>query len=92
VTVSNPGGGLSSPATFAINNPTPNITSIAPTSAVTGGDPFTLVVNGTNFVGGSVVRWNGSNRATVFVSNSQISASRPVILPPAELQASLSSI
>ena len=75
VTVSNPGGGLSTPATFAINNPTPNITSIAPTSAVTGGDPFTLVVNGTNFVGGSIVRWNGSNRATVFVSNSQISAS-----------------
>ena len=77
ITVSNPapGGGVSSPATLAITNPTPTITGIAPTSAISGGGPFTLVVNGTNFVGGSIVRWNGSDRSTVFGTNNQISAS-----------------
>jgi hypothetical protein len=77
ITVSNPapGGGVSTPATFAITNPTPSITGIAPSSAVAGGGAFTLVVNGTNFVSGSIVRWNGSDRPTVFVSSNQISAS-----------------
>jgi hypothetical protein len=77
VTVSNPapGGGVSTPATFTITNPTPSITGIAPSSAVAGAGAFTLVVNGTNFVSGSIVRWNGSDRPTVFVSSNQISAS-----------------
>src|SRR4030095_13745202 len=77
ITVSNPapGGGVSAPATLAITNPTPSITGIAPSSAIAGGGAFTLVVNGTNFVSGSIVRWNGSDRPTVFVSSNQISAS-----------------
>jgi len=32
-------------------------------------------VNGTGFVSGSVVKWNGSNRATTFVSSSRLKAS-----------------
>src|SRR5204862_8296925 len=39
-----------------------------------GGPRFTLTVNGTGFVSGSVVNWNGSARATTFVSSSQLTA------------------
>src|SRR5215470_8478080 len=39
-----------------------------------GAAAFTLVVNGTGFVAGAVVRWNGSARTTTFVSASQLKA------------------
>lgn len=78
VTVFNPapGGGTSGTQTFTINanNPVPVATAVAPTSAEAGGAAFTLTVNGSNFVGGSVVRWNGSNRTTTFVNSTQLTA------------------
>src|SRR5258705_10902624 len=46
----------------------PTLTTLSPSSAVAGGPAFTLTVNGSNFVSGSVVRWNGANRTTTFVS------------------------
>jgi len=55
--------------------PKPAITGLNPPSATPGGPAFTLTVNGTNFVNGSVVRWNGSNRATTYVSSTQLTAS-----------------
>src|SRR6266481_2265959 len=58
-------------------NPIPAITTISPNSADTGGAPFTLTVNGSNFVAGSVVRWNDSDRPTAFISASQVSAQIP---------------
>src|SRR5437899_5530153 len=39
-----------------------------------GGPQFTLTVIGTNYDNTSVVRWNGSNRATTFVSSTQLTA------------------
>jgi len=33
---------------------------LSPTSATAGGPAFTLTVNGTNFMTGSIVRWNGA--------------------------------
>ncbi len=83
VTVFNPapGGGQSNALTFTINsanNPTPILISMLPNSTVAGGPAFTLVVSGTGFIGGSVVRWNGSNRSTTYVN-------------PGELQASISA-
>jgi hypothetical protein len=83
VTVFNPtpGGGTSAAQTFTItppaNNPVPTLASIAPTSAAAGGPAFTLTVNGTNFVNGSRVRWNGSDRTTTFVSATQLTAAIP---------------
>jgi len=82
VTVFNPtpGGGTSNAQTFTITsapNPLPTTTSINPTSAAVGGAAFTLTVNGTNFVAGSIVRWNGANRTTTFVSATQVTASIP---------------
>jgi uncharacterized repeat protein (TIGR01451 family) len=72
-----PGGGLSNAATFTINNPLPAIASLAPDSAMAGGPAFTLTVHGDNFVAGSVVRWNGANRPTTFVSSSELAAAIP---------------
>ncbi len=38
------------------------------------GPAFTLTVKGSNFVAASVVKWNGSSRATTFVSSGQLTA------------------
>lgn len=70
-----PGGGASSAVTFTVNNPAPAATSISPTSAVAGASGFTLTVNGSGFVSTSVVRWNGGDRTTTFVSATQLTAS-----------------
>jgi uncharacterized protein (TIGR03437 family) len=82
VTVFNPapGGGTSTAVNFTINqapNPVPAITNLNPNSAVAGSAAFTLTVNGTGFIGGSQVRWNGSDRATTFVSGTQLTAQIP---------------
>lgn len=61
----------------AANNPVPVLTTLSPTSATAGGAAFTLTVNGTGFVTGSVVRWNGVNRTTTVVSATQLTASIP---------------
>jgi len=76
VTVTNPapGGGTSAAQVFQIFNPVPTITSLSPSSATVGGAAFTLTVNGTNFINGAVVDFNGSNRVTTFVSSTQITA------------------
>jgi parallel beta-helix repeat protein len=53
----------------------PTITSLSPDSATAGGPGFTLTVNGTHFVSGSsVVRWNGSDHPTTYVSGTQLTA------------------
>ena len=79
VTVFNPapGGGASNAATFTINNPVPTITSLSPPWIAPGGPSFTLTVNGTNFVNGAVVRWNGANQTTTFVNAGQLTAAIP---------------
>jgi trimeric autotransporter adhesin len=76
VTVTNPapGGGTSLVQQFTVNNPSPTISSLSPTSAAAGGAAFTLTVNGTNFVTNSAVNWNGSGRDTTFVTSSQLMA------------------
>ena len=79
ITVSNPapGGGTSSAVTLAVNNPVPSLSSISPNSAVAGSSGLTLTVTGGNFVSGSVVQVNGSNRTTTFVSHTQLTAAIP---------------
>jgi hypothetical protein len=76
ITVTNPapGGGASTAATLAINNPFPTVTSISPTSGLAGGAGFTLTVNGTGFNSGSVVNFNHVARVTTFVNATQVSA------------------
>ena len=56
-------------------NPVPLINQpLVPDATMPGGPGFTLTVNGTSFVSTSVVKWNGSARATTFVSKSQLRA------------------
>ena len=52
----------------------PTITTLSPTSAITGGAAFTLTVNGTNFVSGAVVKFNATALTTTFVSATQLTA------------------
>jgi hypothetical protein len=62
-------------ALFAQSNPVPFVSQpLIPTAVAPGGPGFTLTVNGTGFVSGSVVHWNGSPRTTTFVSASQLTA------------------
>jgi len=50
------------------------ITSLSPSSATAGGAGFTLTVNGTGFVNGATVQFNGANRTTTFVSGTPVTA------------------
>ncbi|MEW5977108.1 MAG: choice-of-anchor D domain-containing protein [Acidobacteriota bacterium] len=68
---------VSAPATFTVNNPVPAISGLSPGSVAAGSADLTLTVNGSGFVAGSVVRWNGSDRATTFISPNQLQAVIP---------------
>ena len=48
---------------------------LSPATKAPGAAAFTLTVNGTGFVSGAVVQWNGSARTTTFVSSSKVTAS-----------------
>jgi predicted dienelactone hydrolase len=56
-------------------NPVPLINQpLVPDAIRPGAVGFTLTVNGTGFASGAVVKWNGSPRATTFVSKSRLKA------------------
>ena len=56
-----------------VSNPAPVISSLSPASLATAAD-FTLTVIGTGFTNASVVRWNGTDRATTFVDSTHLQA------------------
>jgi len=58
-----------------VNNPVPVISSLSPSRVSPGSAAFTLTVNGSNFVNGSEVRWNGAGRTTSYVSATRLTAS-----------------
>ena len=59
---------------FGDATPPPVISSLSPTSAHRYGPPFTLTVNGTGFLSGATVDWNGTPLPTTFVSGTQLTA------------------
>jgi trimeric autotransporter adhesin len=79
-----PGGGTTqtspAPAAATFTIVPPSVTSLSSSVTSTSSAPscgmtsFTLAVTGTNFVNGSVVNWNGSPRATTFVSSTLLTA------------------
>lgn len=79
VTVTNPapGGGASSAAKLAINNPLPAVTSVTPASILAGAAAQTIDIIGTGFVAVSAVQWNGSALQTSFASGTEIKATVP---------------
>src|SRR5262249_6590653 len=56
--------------------PPPTISSISPQSIRAGKGPTSITINGANFLSGqtsrSVVRWNGQDRPTSFISDKQL--------------------
>ncbi len=69
-----PGGGTSGSATFTLNNPVPSLTGLSPASLTKGSPGITLTASGSNFVQGSVVRFNGVDAPTTYISSSQLTA------------------
>jgi hypothetical protein len=66
-----PGGGTSKPLILNILEPltpVPQITSLAPSTALAGSSFFNLFINGFNFNALSIVTVNGQNRVTTFLS------------------------
>ncbi|MBV9300525.1 MAG: VCBS repeat-containing protein, partial [Acidobacteriaceae bacterium] len=62
--------------TLRAANPVPLVYEpLQPTSAAPGGSGFTLTVEGTEFVNGAVVEWNGAALPTMFVSATKLTAS-----------------
>jgi PKD repeat protein len=74
ITVFSPDGSLSHAMPFEVRALQPYVTGLSPSWEVAGGPSFTLTVEGSNFVSGAKVRWNGSDQATSFVSNSEVKA------------------
>ena len=72
VTNPTPGGGASNSVSFAVNNPAPTISSLAPASATAGAAAQTLTINGSNFMSSSTVTYNGVAHTETFVSASQL--------------------
>ncbi len=79
-----PGGGLSGALNFTIsnvivNNPVPVLSTIAPNNATAGGSAFALTANGTNFINGSTINWNGAALSTTYINATQLSAVVPAV-------------
>lgn len=72
-----PGGGTSNAQTFTVNNPAPGAIILNPSSKSLNSAEFTLTVDGSDFVADSVVRFDGVDKATTFVSSSQLTATVP---------------
>ena len=66
------GGGGGAPA-----NPVPVASSLSPTSTRSGGASFVLTVNGSSFISGSAIAWNGAALPTTFVSTTQLTSQVP---------------
>ncbi len=59
-------------------NPVATLAAISPTTISSGGGDFTLTVNGTNFVNGdAIIKWNGTDRVTTYVSANELTTTIP---------------
>ena len=56
------------------------VSSLSPWSVFAGNPALTLAVNGTGFLSGASVLWNGSPLSTVFLGGTQVNASVPANL------------
>src|SRR5207247_1750601 len=69
-----PGGGPAVALTFVVARPAPTLRALAPCRARRAAALSTLRVSGSSFAASSVVQWNGTARATTFVSSTQLQA------------------
>src|SRR5579872_37913 len=61
-------------AALAQTDPIPFISQLYPTSTYPGHAAFTMDISGANFTSGVVVNWNGSPRATTYLSSDHLQA------------------
>jgi len=68
-----PFGGTSNELPFTIHttHPVPTIAALLPDKVFVSSGAFTLTVTGSDFVTGSLVRWNGANQPTTAVNSTQ---------------------
>jgi hypothetical protein len=69
-----PGGGESGGTALPVHHRVPAVAEASPGGVMQGSDAFTLTLTGSGFAQASVVRWNGENRPTTFVSQGQLTA------------------
>lgn len=67
-----PAGGTSAPATLTLSAPVPVLTMIPSNGATAGRAGFVLTVHGSGFIRSSVIRWNGQERETRFISSTRL--------------------
>lgn len=63
--------------TLTVSNLVSVLASLSPASTIPEGSSFTLTVNGSSFVNGSKVQWNGTALSTTYVSATQLQALIP---------------
>ena len=71
------------PGPTYVINPVPTIAAVSPDTIVAKTTDLTITVTGSNFVNGSLVRWNGQDRLTTYVSAMRLTAQ----VPAADIQA-----
>jgi hypothetical protein len=62
---------------FTVLNPRPSVQTITPPFTAAGRVNLTLTIDGAGFVPGAIVRWNGTPRATTFVSSTRLTVAVP---------------
>jgi trimeric autotransporter adhesin len=74
VSVTDPGGSSSNSVEFDIDNLDPSLGNVSPSAVVAGTAPSAIVINGSNFMNGATVLWNGKPVATTYVNSQQLQA------------------
>ena len=78
VSVVNPDHQATGGLTFRVNAPSPpTLTALLPASLTAGAPDTHVTVNGSGFIPGAVVNWNGTALVTTFVSTTQLTALAP---------------
>jgi hypothetical protein len=85
VSVVYPGVGVdaTNALTFAVNNPVPALSGLTPGKKYLGAEGFKLLVTGTGFINGAVVKWGGASLTTTYISSTQLFAAVPDQVPAA---------
>jgi hypothetical protein len=87
VTNPTPGGGSSAALGFTIENPAPVVAAISPSFAPAGSADLVVTATGAGFVPSSILRANGTNLATTYLSPTQVRATVPaaMLVSPASI-------
>jgi hypothetical protein len=74
VTNPSPGGGTSGEVEFQVIGLDPYVNGVSPISVVAGTGATQIILNGSNFMTGATVLWNGKPLSTTYINSSQLQA------------------